>query len=267
VIVDRKTVGNLVQFDGFGLHSGVPVEVRIHPSDTGIWFRFGSERVEAKPENVTDTSLCTRLGSIATVEHIMSALAGCEITDAEIEVSASELPAMDGSAYPFVEVLASSGHVSISEIELEGLFSRVFEHEGDSKIAIGAGSGHWRYEFHSQSRYPYDQVYETHNVVSEYSSQIARARTFGWEDQQDEIAEMGLAKGLCMETCLLLGADGPVNESRFPDEPTRHKLLDAIGDIYLSGIPIRFLNVVCTGSGHKMNVQAAHKLMLHCKAP
>ena len=150
---------------------------------------------------------------------------------------------------------------------MPSLFSRVFEHESEAKIAIGAGLGHLRYEFHSQNRFPYDQTFESQNVVADYSSQIARARTFGWEDQQAEIAEMGLAKGLSMETCLLLGSDGPVNEALYPDEPTRHKLLDAIGDIYLSGVPIRFLNVVCTGSGHKMNVQAAQKLMLQCKAP
>ncbi len=267
MIFERKTVSNLVQMEGLGLHSGVPVHVRIHPSESGIWFRHGADRVQAMPDNVTDTSRCTKLGSIATIEHIMSALAGCEVTDAEIELSAPELPAMDGSAHSFVEKLASVGFFSIGEIELPGLFSRVFEHESEAKIAIGAGTGHWRYEFHSQNRYPYDQVFETQNVVADYSSQIAKARTFGWEDQQDEIAELGLAKGLSMETCLLLGPDGPINEARFPNEPTRHKLLDAIGDIYLSGIPIRFLNVVGSGSGHKMNVQAAHKLMLQCAAP
>jgi UDP-3-O-acyl-N-acetylglucosamine deacetylase len=97
VIFTRRTVVNPVSFTGLGLHTGVPVELTIHPGENGIAFRYSSTRTEATPDNVTDTRRSTKLGEVGTIEHLMSALAGLEITDAEIELTAPEIPAMDGS--------------------------------------------------------------------------------------------------------------------------------------------------------------------------
>ncbi len=94
----RRTLLEPVRFEGLGLHSGVPVLMVVHPSSEGICFRLGSDRISATPDNVTDTRRCTRLGSIGTVEHLMSAFAGLEITDAEVELDAPEVPGMDCSA-------------------------------------------------------------------------------------------------------------------------------------------------------------------------
>src|SRR5687768_16628114 len=99
----RRTLANLARFEGLGLHSGVPVVVTVHPAEDGIAFRVGRGRWAATPENVSDTTRCTKLGEVGTIEHIMSAFCGLEITDAEVEWTAGELPALDGSAIQYVQ--------------------------------------------------------------------------------------------------------------------------------------------------------------------
>lgn len=256
---DRKTIRSEVSFSGKGLHSGEPVTVRLLPGSKGIWFRCGTEKVQADPENVRETNRATALGGIATVEHMMAALAGAEVTDIEIELSSLEFPALDGSALPYWQALKGAGFESLGEAELPTLFSRVFLHEGDLKLAISAGVGHWRYEFSSQ-HWPQFQAFEFVDVVSSFEKEIAPARTFGFERELPQIEAAGLAKGLDRSSALLIGESGYVNEARFDEEPARHKLLDAMGDLYLSGVPVRFLNVVAERTGHRMNVLAAKKL-------
>jgi UDP-3-O-acyl N-acetylglucosamine deacetylase len=256
----RKTVRDPVVFEGLGLHSGVPVKVSVRASEKGIVFRHGNQSWQATPENVTDTRRCTKLGDISTVEHLMSALSALEITDADIEVSEPELPAMDGSSAPFYQGLLEAGIVDIAEAEAPELFSRIFVPDGEAKIAISAGSGHWRYEFHTGERWPGLQVFETENVIEDYGAKIAPARTFGFEEELPMIAAAGLAKGLDESSALVLGQQGYLNEARSLDEPVLHKMLDAIGDLYLAGIPIRFLNVTASRTGHTANVKAAELL-------
>lgn len=253
----RKTVRRPVEFEGLGLHSGVPLRVAVHPGSKGIIFRHGSDSWAASPENVTDTRRCTKLGDISTVEHLMSALAAMEITDAEVEVTYPELPAMDGSAAPFYCGLLEAGLEQLGDAEMPDIFSRIFVPEGEAKIAIAAGTGHWRYEFHTGERWPGLQVFETENVVADFSAKIAPARTFGFEEELPMIAAAGLAKGLDVSSALVLGQAGYLNEARSPDEPVLHKMLDAIGDLYLAGIPIRLLNVTASRTGHTANVKAA----------
>lgn len=232
----------------------------IHPSDGGIDFRLGGMTIAANPENVAETSFCTRLGPISTVEHIMAAFAGLGITDAVVELSAPELPALDGGSREFCNCLESGGSNVLGERTLIGPFARIFVHDESAKIAISTGTGHWRYAFSSEDRYPYDQTYETEDIGQAFCDEIAPARTFGWEKDLPMIESQGLAQGLTHANALLLGEDGPVTEPFYPDEPARHKLLDAIGDLYLAGIPITLLNFVGERSGHKLNVEAARRL-------
>jgi len=231
--------------------------VLVHPGQDGIAFRTASGRWAALAENVTDTTRCTRLGEVSTVEHLMSALAGLEITDAEIEVQGNEMPALDGSAQGFVEGLAAVGFETIGEGEIEPPFKRVFLQEEAVKIAIGKGDGHWRYTYDMGERWPNQQTFESFNVALEYRKQIAPARTFALAEEIPMVLEMGLAKGLDQDSALILGIEGYKNDPRFEDEPARHKLLDLIGDLYLAGIPIRLLNVTAERSGHASNVRAA----------
>lgn len=257
---DRRTVAREAVFEGAGLHSGVPVSVVVRPGDDGIWFRCGHDRIRACPDSVTDTSRCTALGSISTVEHIMAALAGCDITDAEIELSSPEMPALDGASGAYAAELAKAGAKAIGRARWPGLYARIFVHENDSKVAIASGSGHWKFEFINEGRWPFSQIYESTGVHEAFPTDIAPARTFDFEENVPLIQAAGLAKGLDETTALILGREGYLNEALFEDEPARHKMLDIIGDLYLSGVPIRYLNVAATRSGHWLNVKAARLL-------
>ncbi len=253
----RLTVKDSVEFEGLGLHGGDPVRVLVHPGEAGIAFRTPNGRWPALAEHVTDTTRCTRLGEVATIEHLMSALAGLEITDAEVEVYGGEMPALDGSAREFVEALLAVGMEQVGDGESQVPFKRVFLQEENIKIAIGKGEGHWKYGYDLGERWPRHQTFEAFNVALEYRKEIAPARTFALAEEIPTILQMGLAKGLDEDSALILGIEGYKNEPRFEDEPARHKLLDLIGDLYLAGIPIRFLNVAAERSGHASNVRAA----------
>ena len=256
----RRTVASPVHFEGLGLHTGVPVKLTVHPATEGINFRIGRDRVRATPDNVSDTTRCTRLGPIGTIEHLMSAFAGLEITDAEVELDAPEVPGMDGSSKPFVEGLLSCGLEIIGDEDQPQLYRRVFLREGDTKTAVAKGTGHWRYVYETGARWPGTQESEIGSVVDGYQNEIAPARTFALSEEIPMIIQMGLGKGLDESSALIIGIEGYKNEARFDNEPARHKLLDLIGDLYLSGVPIRFLSVVSERSGHSANVRTAAML-------
>ncbi|MFY9233200.1 MAG: UDP-3-O-acyl-N-acetylglucosamine deacetylase [Fimbriimonadaceae bacterium] len=257
MIYTRRTLAIEARFEGLGLHCGEPVRVRVLPGEAGLRFISGGNRFEATPDNVTETARCTRLGDISTIEHLMSALAGLEVTDADIEVVGGELPALDGSSRVFCQGLVGAGFASLGEAEISGPFTRIFVQEPDWSLAVSAGEGHWRYSFDAGDRWPGVQTFESPDVSRDYQESVAPARTFGFETEVEAIRAAGLAKGLDLESALLIGSNGYANAPRFPDEPARHKLLDAIGDLYLAGIPIRFLNVAAYRAGHTANIRAA----------
>jgi UDP-3-O-acyl-N-acetylglucosamine deacetylase len=247
-------------FEGLGLHGGAPVTVRARPGDAGIRFLTGGERVEARPEQVTGVSRCTRLGPVATVEHLMSAFAALGVTDAEVEVSGPELPALDGSSLPYVEGLEAAGLQEIGQATIEGPFARVFEKRGGAEIAIGRGEGRWRYVFDLGDRWMREQAFEIALSPGAYRASVAPARTIAFEEQVEEARAAGLGLGLDAESVVLIGQRGYGNAPRFDDEPARHKLLDMIGDLYLAGVPPVMLNVAGARNGHAANVRAAAKL-------
>jgi len=259
----RLTLSQACHFQGRGLHSGVPVSVMVKPGEDGIAFWSGAMRTPAVPESVVETQRCTALRDVATIEHLMSALAGLGITDAEIEVSGPEMPAMDGSALPFVEGLFSAGTEQIGTLSVTGPYARVFHVDGSIKIAIAQGDGHWRYEYATGDRWPYEQAAEYRLENRTYTEQIAPARTFAMEEEIAMIRQAGLAKGLDETSALVIGQAGYVNKARYSDEPARHKLLDLIGDLALAGVPAAALGVVSSRSGHRTNVAAAAKLVSH----
>lgn len=255
--ITRRTLAQSVTFTGVGLHTGEPVTLTIHPADDGIAFRYGAERTPAWVKNVTDTTRSTKVGSVGTVEHLMSALAGLEITDAECEFSYPEAPGLDGSSGPYVTALLQTGLVTLGEREIPDLYQRAFLQEGDVKIAASRGHGHWRFTYDVGARWPHAQSYEAEDVVAAYANQIAPSRTFALSEEVPFIIQHGLARGLNEESAVIVGVEGYENEARFDDEPARHKLLDIMGDLYLSGVPVRMLNVVAEKSGHRTNVKAA----------
>ena len=257
----RRTVRETVTIEGRGLHTGVPVCLRVHPGEAGVALRYGSTRTLAHPSNVTDTTRSTRIGEIGTVEHVMSTFAGLEITDVEVELDAPEMPALDGSSAPLVGALLATGLVEVGALQLPPLFTRVFlQEDNGTKLAIAKGTGQWRYVFTSPGRWPEEQVFELEDVVEGYPSEVAPSRTFAFAEEVPLLIQAGMAKGLDETSALILGIEGYKNLPRFPDEPARHKLLDLIGDLYLAGVPIRALSVVAERSGHRANVKAAAML-------
>ena len=259
-MIQRRTLRNTVSLEGFGLHSGAAVKVTITPGASGIRFRRDAYMVEALPENVSDTKRCTRLGEISTIEHLMSAFAGLEITDAEVELTSSELPGLGGSAAEYVRAFSEVGFELLDKKELPDLFTRVFLQEDAIKIAVSKGNGHWSYLYDMEDRWPGEVAFDCTDVVTNYESQIAPARTFALSEEVPQALAAGLGRGLKEGEVLIIGESGYDNEARYPDEPSRHKLLDLIGDLYLSGVPIRQLNVSAQRSGHRTNVKAAHQL-------
>ena len=259
----RRTLQSSVIFEGLGLHSGGPVRVTVHPGQHGIAFRSGGARIPAVPENVVDTQRCTRLQGISTIEHLMSAFCGLEVTDAEVEVEGGELPGLDGSARQYVQRLHEVGFEALGEAQLRQPFSRVFLQDLPVKIGISRGEGHWRYTFGLTDHFPREQTFESADVTADYEPQIAPARTIVTDSEAQAILahNLPLGRGLGEESVVVLEPEGYKYAPRFPDEPARHKLLDLMGDLYLAGVPARFLNVVAEKSGHRTNVEAAARLM------
>lgn len=258
----RLTLKDSVTLKGPGLHTGEPTQVTLHPGENGFVFNQNGTKTEAKPENVTDTSRCTMLGTIGTVEHVLSALAGLGLTDAEIEVQGSELPAADGCALPYVEAINQVGTAPCGTLEVEGPFARVFHVVDNTRVkyAIGLGEGYWRNLYELDDYFTGAQEYELAWTPEKYAQEIAPARTVVLEHEIEAVKALGLGKGLDESSCLAIGKTNYLNPARFPDEPTRHKLLDLIGDLALTGIPIAHLDVVGEWTGHKHNLEAAQKL-------
>ena len=263
---DRKTLKGEARFEGVGIHSGERCLAIARPGTSGIVFSSGGGRYQARPENVTDTSLrTTKLGTIGMVEHLMSALAALEITDADVEVEGPELPILDGSALEYYEALQYAGTEDLGQRSAVHLFGRVnVQGEADSRIGISAGTGRWRYDWPGSGPWPGALSCEV-EVQNEYRESVAPAKTFCYEAEIELIKAAGLGKGGNETNTLVLGAEGYRTENRFADEPPRHKLVDLIGDIALAGVPIRFLNVAAHASGHTLNVEAAKRLDEVCK--
>jgi len=250
----RRTVLAPVTLTGLGLHSGHPVTVRIHPADTGIAFRCAGSRVVAAPAAVTGTRWHTTLGGVATVEHLMSAFAGLGVTDAEVELSYPELPALDGSAAGYVTALRTQ---PLDETELPLPRKEFAVETAEASITVRPGNGQWTYTFRHGAR---TQTF-TCRLPDDYPAEVAPARTIAVADQVPTMLARGLGRGLDTSSVVLLAPDGYANEPRFPDEPARHKLLDLVGDLYLTGIPAGLLDVTASFSGHTTNIRMAALLV------
>jgi len=258
----RVSVAETIRIDGLGLHSGARVRIRIHPSDQGIAFRYGHDRIPATPSAVTGTRLCTRLGPISTVEHLLSALAGMQITDAEIEVSGPEIPGLDGSAAPFVAAIRAAGTRPCGWRPAPPVTSRIHVHEAGVSIRIRPGAGRWTYIFDTGDRWPGRQTY-TADLRNGFATQVAPARTIAFRDEIPGLQAAGVGRGLDEHSVVILGPAGYEGPARFPDEPARHKVVDLMGDLYLAGVPVSDLDVRAYRSGHHLATRAAALLHAH----
>ncbi|HVO61009.1 MAG TPA: UDP-3-O-acyl-N-acetylglucosamine deacetylase [Terriglobales bacterium] len=268
----ERTIRTPVECRGVGLHSGAPVHLRILPAaaDTGIVFRradLDGFEVAAISRNVAKVSYATSLMKkgvlISTTEHLLSAFIGMGIDNAIVELDNLELPILDGSAQPFVEMISRVGLRQQRRKRTYLKILRPYElREGDKFIAVYPAD---RYSVSYAINFPHPLIgSETLRVElsnGAYVKEIAPARTFGFLAQQRAMLNMGLVRGASRENCIVLTNDGIDNPPlRFPDEFVRHKVLDLIGDLALLGK--RILGYVkADRAGHAMHTAIVSRIL------
>jgi UDP-3-O-[3-hydroxymyristoyl] N-acetylglucosamine deacetylase len=253
-MAQQRTLQNMIRATGVGLHSGEKVYLTLRPApvDTGIVFRRVDlepvAEIPARADLVTETMLCTGLtrdgGKAMTVEHLMSALAGLGVDNLYVELSAPEVPIMDGSSGPFVFLLQSAG---IVEQNARKRFIRILKpvevRDGD-KIARFEPHDGFRLGFTVEFNHPAIPASQSRAVVEfsteNYIREVSRARTFGFMRDLEFMRERNLGLGGSMDNAIVLDEFRVVNDDglRYADEFVRHKILDAVGDLYLAGHPI-----------------------------
>lgn len=270
------TLKNAIRATGVGLHSGSKVYVTLRPAPENTGIQFARSDIDsdvlipARAENVSDTTMATTLVadgvSISTVEHLMSALAGLGIDNLIVEVSAPELPIMDGSAAPFVFLLQSAGIVEQAALKR---FLRVKETvsvvDGDVSVMLKPHDG-FRLEYTLLYDHPVFNRHCTRSCVdfstTAYVREVSRARTFGFLADYEKLRAMDLARGGSLDNAVVVDDYDILNDEglRLQDEFVKHKILDAIGDLYLLGHPL--LGTFCGHkSGHGPNNELVRKLL------
>ena len=273
----QKTIKNEISFSGIGLHSGKKSQVTIKPSEVNSGINFFRTDVSdlkknalimALWHNVSSTTLSTTISngdvSVSTIEHLMSALSGMHIDNALILIDGPEVPIMDGSSKPFVELFEKAGLVKQDEYrKILKVIKEVEVSNGDSFVKI-LPSDYFSIDF--------EIVFDSHLINSQscqlqlingnYKSDVASARTFGFEKDVQKLREKGYALGGSLENAVVVGDNNILNKGglRFKDEFVRHKILDSIGDLYLAGYPVQgyFSGIK---SGHYLNNQLLNKLL------
>ena len=268
MMVKQRTLKQIARAVGIGLHSGTKVHLALRPAaaDTGVVFR----RVDVDPpvdiplmpENVVDTRMATTIGrgdvKVATIEHLMSALAGLGIDNCYVDVDAPEIPIMDGSAASFVFLIQAAG---ISEQSAPKKFARVVKpiefRDGDAWARLEPYFG-FKLKFSIAFNHPAidatEQMVEVDFARDSYIKEVSRARTFGFVNDVEALRKAGLAIGgsfenaIVMDEYRVLNADG----LRAGDEIAKHKMLDAIGDLAVLGHPL-IGSYVAHKSGHAIN--------------
>jgi UDP-3-O-[3-hydroxymyristoyl] N-acetylglucosamine deacetylase len=253
-MLQQRTLKNVIRATGVGLHSGEKVYLTLRPAavDTGIVFRRVDldpvVEIPASAELVTETMLCTGLsqgaGKVMTIEHLMSAFAGLGIDNAYVDLSAAEVPIMDGSAGPFVFLLQSAGLVEQAAAKRFIRIKRPLEVRDGDKLARFTPYDGFRLDFTVEFNHPAIPTAQSRAQV-EFSSEayireVSRARTFGFMRDLEFMRERNLGLGGSMDNAIVLDEFRVLNDDglRYADEFVRHKILDAVGDLYLAGRPI-----------------------------
>ncbi len=250
-VVYQRTIKQVAVCEGVGLHSGEAVTISLHPSsvNNGIVFKrtdvpSDEATISARWNNVVDTRLCTVLGNeqgvrVSTVEHLMAALSGCGVDNVVIEIDGPEVPIMDGSAGPFVKLIEASGLIEqdaprrvirvLKTIEVQaGQARAVLEPARSCSLDVGID-----FEGTAVDK----QSFAMGFVNGAFCKELANARTFGFLHEVEAMQAAGLGKGGSLDNAIIVDGDKIMNEDglRFDDEFVRHKILDAVGDLYLAG--------------------------------
>ncbi|MFL0806178.1 MAG: UDP-3-O-acyl-N-acetylglucosamine deacetylase [Oceanobacter sp.] len=277
-MIPQRTLKNVIRATGVGLHSGEKVYLTLKPApvDTGIIFRRTDldpvVDIKADAMNVGETTMSTTLGhgeaKVDTVEHLLSAMAGLGIDNAMVEVSAQEVPIMDGSSGPFIFLLQSAG---ILEQQAAKRFIRIKKRvevtDGDKSAAFVPYDG-FKVSFEIDFDHPVLKR-SVQKACLDFSSttyvkEVSRARTFGFLKDIEHMRSQDLAKGGSDKNAIVVGDYRIMNEDglRYDDEFVKHKILDAVGDLYLLGHSL-IGEYIGYKSGHGLNNQLLRELLKH----
>lgn len=271
----QHTLKNTVTVTGVGVHSGASATLTIKPAaaNAGITFirtdiTTGDNVIPARWDHVTDTRLCTVIAnkagaSVSTIEHVMSALAAMGVDNAEIEIDGPETPIMDGSAAAFVSAIDSVG------LQQQNVARRVLVvkktvtlKDGDKEIVLTPADGsYFGFEIEFGSAAIGRQKYTCQMRGKAFAKEIAAARTFGFLHEVEALRKMGLARGGSLDNAIVVDGDNVMNPDglRFKNEFVRHKILDAVGDLYLAGATLHG-HYHGVKAGHAMNNRILHTL-------
>jgi UDP-3-O-[3-hydroxymyristoyl] N-acetylglucosamine deacetylase len=271
-MINQRTLKNVIRATGVGLHTGEKVYLTLRPAaaNTGVVFRRVDldpvVELSANPESVGDTRLSTALQegevSVSTVEHLMSALAGLGIDNVYVELTSPEVPIMDGSAAPFVFLIQSAG---VIEQNAPKKFIRVSKpvlvEEGDKWAKFEPFDG-FKVSFSIDFDHPIFAKSPQQATVdfssTSFVKEVSRARTFGFMHEVEALREAGLALGGSHDNAIVMDSYTILNDDglRYEDEFVKHKILDAIGDLYLLGHPL-----IGAFSAHKSGHALNNKLL------
>jgi UDP-3-O-[3-hydroxymyristoyl] N-acetylglucosamine deacetylase len=268
----QLTIQRPVEIDGVGLHTAVRSHVRLAPApaDTGIVFRrvdLDGFQIEAHVRNVARVSYATSLMKqgvlLSTVEHVLAALYSCGVDNVYVELDALELPILDGSSQPYIDLLAQAGTRTLRRRRRYIRVTKPLEFsDGDRRIGIYPCE---EFRVHCFVDYDHPSVgpQEVEMVVDResFSRELAPARTFGFMKDFAGLQAMGLIRGGSVENAIVLDGDSILNGPlRFPDEFGRHKALDLIGDLALVGRPLK-ARIVAHKAGHALHTQLVTRLL------
>jgi len=277
-MLKQRTIKSIVKTVGIGLHSGRKVELTLRPAAPGTGIVFSRVDlptpvdIPASAMSIGDTRLASVLqkdgARVSTVEHLMSACAGLGIDNLYVDVTAEEIPIMDGSAASFVFLIQSAG---IEEQNAPKRFIKVKKpveiRDGDKFARLDPFFG-FKLKFTIDFRHPAvdktGQELEVDFANTSYVREIARARTFGFAHEVEMMRELGLARGGSMDNAIVLDEYRILNNDglRYDDEFVKHKMLDAIGDLYVVGHPL-LASYTAYKSGHGLNNALLRELLAH----
>jgi UDP-3-O-[3-hydroxymyristoyl] N-acetylglucosamine deacetylase len=268
----QTTIARSAAAEGVGLHTGVYGHIRLvpAPADTGIVFRridLDNFQIEAEGHNVARVSYATSLMKqgvlLSTTEHLLAAIYSCEIDNIFIDIDSIEVPILDGSAEPFMQMLE---HAGLRKLRRKRRYLKVLRPlevvEGERRIGIYPAD-EFRVRCYVDFPHPLVGQQEVEMVVSPetFRHLLARARTFCFERDIEPLRSMGLIRGGSLENAIVLTNDGVMNGPlRFPDEFGRHKALDLIGDLALAGLPL-LARVEAHKAGHALHTQLVSRLL------
>jgi UDP-3-O-[3-hydroxymyristoyl] N-acetylglucosamine deacetylase len=266
----QTTIASETSYTGVGLHSGLEVHMRLKPApaDTGIVFiRTDLEelpKVAAISANVTSTIRATTIEEhgvrVFTIEHLLSALHALRIDNCFVEMNAEEPPVGDGSSLIFFELLQDAGIVELAKERQEIVIDQVYRIDDGERFVMVLPYDGFRVSFTSLNPHKLIGIqYEDFSIDAEtYRRELAPARTIAYEAEIEALRQMGLGLGGTMENVIIYNDNGWLNKLRYEDELVRHKMLDIIGDLRLTGL-IRG-HVIAVKSGHELNTKLARKI-------